>query len=681
MLGFVTLNEASQLLHNKFVVILGGSVQRSMYKDLVLLLQKDTFLTSSQLKSKGEASFEHDGLVEGGSLGPLSNGPGYREVRQYRSEHHLVRYYFLSRVYSPYMESILEDLRGGLKPDLLVVNSSVCDMSSYRCSRDWLPQYHGNLHKFFEQLKTVTTDTCIRVWILNTTGHLKLCLQGTAMEANLCSGTLARAYGLDVLDLHYHFRCLLQHRRPHGVPWDGRSQRRASTLLLHHVAAAWGVKMSTRPLLGLRPASRAIRGPAGPASECLRVEEGTGTVGSGRGLGRWAGARRGLGRWAGARRGLGRWAGARRGLGRWAGAWGGDWEGGLGLGGDWEGGLGHGEGTGKVGWGLGRGLGRWAGAWGGDWDWEGGLGLGRGLGRWAGAWGGDWDWEGGLGLGEGTGKVGWGLGRGLGRWAGAWGGDWEGGLGLGEGTGKVGWGSEGTGKVGWGLGRGLGRKRRPTPSLFLAEITCDEEAGRVSLAAGQSAPLSTPSLEGQTQAPPSTPSLEGQTQATVSAPSLEGPAPLATVSAPTLEGPAPLATVSPPTLEGPAPLATVSATYLAGHAPLATLPPTYLAGQAPPSPPSLEGRAPKATLSAPNLAGRTLATVSPPSPADHAPLATLPPTYLEGQAPLSPPSLEGQAHAPWGLLVSHTPHNRPITLGAVGEPHPSQQTHNPGGSR
>ena len=89
MLGFVTLNEASQLLHNKFVVILGGSgekinslhfkavyfnqprhitlqvhyfkppitcacvsVQRSMYKDLVLLLQKDTFLTSSQLTTK-----------------------------------------------------------------------------------------------------------------------------------------------------------------------------------------------------------------------------------------------------------------------------------------------------------------------------------------------------------------------------------------------------------------------------------------------------------------------------------------------------------------------------------------------------------------------------------------------------------------------------------------------------
>ena len=122
------------------------------------------------------------------------------------------------------------------------------------------------------------------------------------------------------------------------------------------------------------------------------------------------------------------------------------------------------------------------------------------------------------------------------------------------------------------------RKRRPTPSLFLAEITCDEEAGRVSLAAGQSAPLSTPALEGQTQAPPSTPSLEGP--------------------------------------------------------------------------------APQATLSAPHQAGRPLATVSPPSPADHAPLATLPPTYLEGQAPF--PGRSG-----------------PCTLGAIGEPHPSQQTHNP----
>lgn len=45
-------SEVQQLLHNKFVVILGDSIQRAVYKDLVLLLQKDTLLTASQLKAK-----------------------------------------------------------------------------------------------------------------------------------------------------------------------------------------------------------------------------------------------------------------------------------------------------------------------------------------------------------------------------------------------------------------------------------------------------------------------------------------------------------------------------------------------------------------------------------------------------------------------------------------------------
>ncbi|KAL3046736.1 hypothetical protein OYC64_004678 [Pagothenia borchgrevinki] len=126
---FVMQSQARQLLHNKFVLVLGGSVQRSMYKDLVLLLQRDKFLTLPQLKSKGEFSFEQDLLVEGGRLGRLTNGTGYREVRQYRSDHHLLRFYFLTRIYSPYMESILEDLREGLKPDVVIVSSCVWDIT------------------------------------------------------------------------------------------------------------------------------------------------------------------------------------------------------------------------------------------------------------------------------------------------------------------------------------------------------------------------------------------------------------------------------------------------------------------------------------------------------------------------------------------------------------------------
>lgn len=78
---------------------------------------------------QGEFSFECDTLVEGGRLGPMTNGTEYREVRQYRSDHHLLRFYFLTQIYSPYMESILEDLSQGLKPDFIIISSCAWDIT------------------------------------------------------------------------------------------------------------------------------------------------------------------------------------------------------------------------------------------------------------------------------------------------------------------------------------------------------------------------------------------------------------------------------------------------------------------------------------------------------------------------------------------------------------------------
>ncbi|XP_053199894.1 PC-esterase domain-containing protein 1A-like [Scomber japonicus] len=255
MKTFVTQRQASQLLHNKFVVVLGGSVQRSMYKDLVLLLQRDQYLTLPQLKSKGELSFERDALVEGGRLGPMTNGTEYREVRQYRSDHHLLRFYFLTRIYSPYVESVLEDFRHGLKPDVIIVSSCVWDITRY--GRECLEQYKENLHKFFGQIKTIVCHDCLILWTLAMPlgkkikggflvpeiSHLGPTVCYNIIEANLYSGRLADTYGLDVLDLHFQFRLSLQHRMPDGVHWDALAHRRISSLLLQHAADAWGVQL------------------------------------------------------------------------------------------------------------------------------------------------------------------------------------------------------------------------------------------------------------------------------------------------------------------------------------------------------------------------------------------------------------------------------------------------------
>lgn len=72
--------------------------------------------------------------MAGGQLGELHNGTQYREVRQFcsGSGHHLVRFYFLTRVYSEYLEDVLEELTYGPAPDLVIINSCLWDLSRLR---------------------------------------------------------------------------------------------------------------------------------------------------------------------------------------------------------------------------------------------------------------------------------------------------------------------------------------------------------------------------------------------------------------------------------------------------------------------------------------------------------------------------------------------------------------------
>lgn len=250
-------SEVQQLLHNKFVVILGDSIQRAVYKDLVLLLQKDTLLTASQLKAKGELSFEQDQLVAGGQLGELHNGTQYREVRQFcsGSGHHLVRFYFLTRVYSEYLEDVLEELSYGPAPDLVIINSCLWDLSRYgRCPME---SYRKNLERVFVRMDQVLPDSCLLVWnmamplgervtggfLLPELQPLAVSLRQDVVEGNFYSATLAGNHCFDVLDLHFHFRHAVHHRHRDGVHWDQHAHRHLSHLLLSHVADAWGVEL------------------------------------------------------------------------------------------------------------------------------------------------------------------------------------------------------------------------------------------------------------------------------------------------------------------------------------------------------------------------------------------------------------------------------------------------------
>ncbi|XP_007957144.1 PC-esterase domain-containing protein 1B-like, partial [Orycteropus afer afer] len=254
--------EVQQLLHNKYVVVMGDSVQRAVYKDLVLLLQKDCLLSPSQLKDKGELSFENDVLLEGGKRGRMHNGTNYREVREFRSAHHLVRFYFLTRAYSQYLESVLEELLWGEHgPDVVVMNSCLWDLARYGEESLW--SYRQNLEILFWRLHQVLPESCLVVW--NTAmpvahrvsgGFLPperlaptAWLREDVMEANFYTAAEACSQGFDVLDLHFHFRHSGHHRQEDGVHWNECAHRGISHLLLAHVADAWGVILPGRDLV------------------------------------------------------------------------------------------------------------------------------------------------------------------------------------------------------------------------------------------------------------------------------------------------------------------------------------------------------------------------------------------------------------------------------------------------
>ncbi|XP_015671895.1 PC-esterase domain-containing protein 1A-like [Protobothrops mucrosquamatus] len=245
--------EVRQLLHNKFVVILGDSIQRSVYKDLIQLLQSDSLLTSSQMKTKGEFTFENDHLIEGGVLEGLHNGIHYREVRQYRTRYHLVRFYFLTRIYSAYLESILDDFRAGPPPDVLILNSCVWDVSRYGPSS--MMEYRKNLEITFNRLDAELSSSCLVIWnmtmplgprikggfLIPELQHLNQTLRKDIIEGNFYGATLAALHLFDVVDLHFHFRFDVGNRVKDGIHWNNVVHRRITNLLLTHLADAWGV--------------------------------------------------------------------------------------------------------------------------------------------------------------------------------------------------------------------------------------------------------------------------------------------------------------------------------------------------------------------------------------------------------------------------------------------------------
>ena len=255
-------DDAQRLLKDKFVVILGSSSFRSIYKDILSLLQTTKFMSTTHSKIKGEFKFKGDTLIEGGRKGVMHNGNNYREKRQYKTDKCHVHFEFITRAYNKHVEDILKSLRDSeRKPDVLLLNSTLWDLTHYGAS--CTKEYQENLQKLFDQISTSllpSAPNLLVIWAaappisskLNSSllvpeeEFLKDSLRMEIICANAFAAQLAEEHGFDFLDLHFYLRHQIHRRVSDGIHWDNTALRRIVNLFLTHIAEAWGVTLPGR---------------------------------------------------------------------------------------------------------------------------------------------------------------------------------------------------------------------------------------------------------------------------------------------------------------------------------------------------------------------------------------------------------------------------------------------------
>lgn len=87
---------------------------------------------------QGERRFLSDELVEGGELDQMTNGKNYREVRQFHRPNYLLRFYFITRCYNSYVATVIADLLSSPRPDVIIMNSCLWDITRFENALQFL---------------------------------------------------------------------------------------------------------------------------------------------------------------------------------------------------------------------------------------------------------------------------------------------------------------------------------------------------------------------------------------------------------------------------------------------------------------------------------------------------------------------------------------------------------------
>ena len=267
--------DVANLLQNKTVVILGSSIVRGLYKDLVWLLNTDTLIDYGVLGNKGEESFPSlDRLDEALSWTEMERrrktlkrifhennrdmlrdfrgvitGRHYAEVREYHNQESNITiiFKFISRAF-PEDEADwaaeLRQLTGGRNIDILLLNSGLWDINR------WGPLAHKQYEASMEQLVRGLPPECAVFWLTTTPVAADTSSRGMILADKDFQGDLLRFQvaemnhltvlkfkqsRVNVIDLFHSLQSRAKSRNKDGIHWSPDINRLMTNKILTHL--------------------------------------------------------------------------------------------------------------------------------------------------------------------------------------------------------------------------------------------------------------------------------------------------------------------------------------------------------------------------------------------------------------------------------------------------------------
>ncbi|CAF3582870.1 unnamed protein product, partial [Rotaria sp. Silwood2] len=195
-----------------------------------------------------------DTLLEGGVYKNLASGIEYEEKRVFLANIFLVKFIFLTRCRNEITSRIFEEFKKDPeKPDLVVINSTLWDISRY--GENGEKDFKINLPICFDELRAATSPTTIILWLT----ALPISAEPNAvvfdekyrpenkywrtqfLHMNAFSAELAKTKNCEVLDVHYLFRQNPEMRDADGCHWNSNGHRLITSYIAQTVSLIWHV--------------------------------------------------------------------------------------------------------------------------------------------------------------------------------------------------------------------------------------------------------------------------------------------------------------------------------------------------------------------------------------------------------------------------------------------------------